>query len=84
VIAEEVRCQWELSATEPVKKMVALLERHRAIAARVSFESERMDALSVLYKDRTPCGPLRRQGQEGPVEVRCGPRARQSRHAWLR
>jgi Zn-dependent peptidase ImmA (M78 family) len=32
--------------------MIALLERHGAIAARVSFETEKMDAFSVPYEDR--------------------------------
>ncbi|MGH7488973.1 MAG: ImmA/IrrE family metallo-endopeptidase, partial [bacterium] len=62
----EVRRHWGLSATEPVKNMVALLERHGAIATRVSFETERMDAFSVPYEDR-------------PVVVLCADKGKKDR-----
>jgi Zn-dependent peptidase ImmA (M78 family)/DNA-binding XRE family transcriptional regulator len=65
-IALEVRGRWGLPTTEPIKNMIALLERHGAIAARVSFETEKMDAFSVPYEDR-------------PVVVLCADKGKKDR-----
>jgi Zn-dependent peptidase ImmA (M78 family)/DNA-binding XRE family transcriptional regulator len=65
-IAGKVRRQWGLPSGEPIKNMVALLEGHGAIAARVSFETEKMDAFSVPYEDR-------------PVVVLCADKGKKDR-----
>jgi Zn-dependent peptidase ImmA (M78 family)/DNA-binding XRE family transcriptional regulator len=50
-IAGDVRRAWSLPSNEPIKNMVALVERHGVIAARVSFETAKLDAFSVPYDD---------------------------------
>jgi len=50
-IAGEVRRAWSVPSTAPIQNMVALIERHGAITARVAFDTEKLDAFSVPYED---------------------------------
>jgi Zn-dependent peptidase ImmA (M78 family)/transcriptional regulator with XRE-family HTH domain len=65
-IAAEVRREWGIPVDEPIKNMVALLERHGALSARVPFDTEKMDAFSVPYDDR-------------PVVILCADKAKRDR-----